>query len=214
MTRFPAIPLPPVGSTVEIGYRRLLRPAETYRQLVLESGPRGIVTLQSRTPIDAPLSVAGATILEPGSPAIWFTFPGAWHDTGLFHLADGTPTGLYANILTPVEFVSGHGWETTDLCLDIWVPRHGPARLLDAAELAEAEEAGVVAARLAGRARQEAAALMEALSAGEWPPPLVREWSLARVRGSGAGTPARGSGAGTPTRESVSPPESSSGRPR
>ena len=189
MTRSAASPLPPVGSTVEIRYRRLRRPAETYRQQVLESGPCGIVTFQSRTPIDAPLTVAGGTILEPGSPAIWFTFPGAWHDIGLFHLADGTPTGLYANILTPVDFVSEHGWETTDLCLDIWVPRHGAAHLLDEAELAEAEDAGVVAAGLAGRARQEAASLMEALAAGGWPPPLVREWSLARVRGSGAETP-------------------------
>ena len=179
MTHSQAIPLPSAGTTVEIRYRRLGRPTETYRQQVLESSPRGIVTFQPSTPINAPLTVAGKNILEPGSPVIWFTFPRAWHDIGLFHLADGTFTGLYANVLTPVEFVSEHCWETTDLCLDVWVPRRGGACLLDEAELAEAEAAGAVAAKLAERARHEAASLMEGLATGSWPPPLVPEWSLA-----------------------------------
>ncbi len=184
MTRRRSIPLPAPGTTVEIRYRRLRRPTETYRQQVLKSGARGIVTFQPRTPIDAPLTVADTTILEPGSPVIWFTFPRAWHDIGLFHLADGTFTGLYANILTPVEFASEHCWETTDLCLDVWVPRHGTACLLDEAELADAEAAGLVASEVAARAREEASALMEGLAAASWPPALVGEWSLARVDSS------------------------------
>ena len=196
--------------TVNVRYRRLGRPTETYRQQVLESGPRGIVTFQPRTPIDAPLTVADTTILEPGSPVIWFTFPRAWHDIGLFHLADGTFTGLYANVLTPVEFASEHCWETTDLCLDVWVPRHGAAGLLDEAELADAEAAGLVASEVAARAREEANVLMEGLAAASWPPALVGEWSLARAREAsraGAATP-------QPSRESASPPESSPGRRR
>ncbi|MCY4572503.1 MAG: DUF402 domain-containing protein [Gemmatimonadetes bacterium] len=184
MTRRRSIPLPAPGTTVEIRYRRLRRPTETYRQQVLKSGARGIVTFQPRTPIDAPLTVADTTILEPGSPVIWFTFPRAWHDIGLFHLADGTFTGLYANILTPVEFASEHCWETTDLCLDVWVPQRGTACLLDEAELADAEAAGLVASEVAARAREEASALMEGLAAASWPPALVGEWSLARVDSS------------------------------
>ncbi len=204
----PAIPPPPVGTTVEIRYRRLGRPTEVYHQQVLENSPRGIVTFQSHTPIGPPLKVAGRTILEPGSPAIWFTFRRAWHDIGLFHLADGTFTGLYANVLTPVEFVSRHGWTTTDLCLDIWVPRQGAACQLDEAELAEAEAAGLVTGELAERARQEVATLMEGLATGSWPPRLVREWSLARATGLAAGGPA-GNPTPNPSRESASPPESS-----
>lgn len=204
-----AIPLPTAGTKVKIRYRRLGRPTETYRQEVLESGPQGIVTFQSRAPIDAPLAVADTTILEPGSPVIWFTFPRAWHDIGLFHLADGTCTGLYANILTPVEFTSRHCWETTDLSLDIWVPRQGAAHLLDEAELEDAEASGLVMSERAERARREADSLMDGLAAGNWPPPLVREWSLARVREIGAGDPT-----GHLPRGSASTPESSPGRRR
>ncbi|MDE2652505.1 MAG: DUF402 domain-containing protein [Gemmatimonadota bacterium] len=210
MTRRRAIPLPSAGTIVEIRYRRLGRPTETYRQQVLESGARGIVTFQPRTPIDAPLAVADANILEPGSPVIWFTFPHAWHDIGLFHLADGTPTGLYANVLTPVDFVSQNRWETTDLCLDVWVPRRGAARLLDTAELADAEAEGLVASAVAVRAREEAKRLMAGLASASWPPVLVSEWSLARAPGAlGAENPTRHS-----SRESASPPESSPGRRR
>lgn len=209
MMRSGAIPLPTAGTTVEIRYRRLGRPTETYRQEVLESGPRGIVTFQPRTPIDAPLAVAHTTILEPGSPVIWFTFPRAWHDIGLFHLADGTCTGLYANILVPVEFTSRHCWETTDLSLDIWVPPDGTARVLDETELADAEASGLATSEWAERARREADSLMDGLAAGNWPPPLVREWSLARVRKTGAGDPT-----GHLPRGSASTPESSPGRRR
>lgn len=213
------LPQPSVGTIVDIHYRRLGSPAETYRQTVLESrspgeahgsapvsrapaperNPAGIVTFQPRTPIDVPVAVAGSTILEPGSPVVWFTFPGAWHDIGLFHLADGTFTGLYANVLTPVEFLDERSWATTDLCLDLWAPPDGPAQILDETELAEAEAAGLVAAVVAGRARQEAAALLEASVAGRWPPALVREWSLKRAREA----------CRRPTPLSASPPEPS-----
>ena len=184
--------LPRSGSRVDIHYRRLGRPAETYRQLVLESGPAGIVTFQSHTPIETPVRVDGATILEPGSPVIWFTFADAWHDIGLFHRADGTFTGVYANILTPVEFIGEGAWATTDLCLDVWVPSGGQARLLDEAELDEAEAAALVGRELAGRARGEAAALLGGHRAGRWPPRLVGDWSPERARGvADSGAPYR-----------------------
>ena len=53
--------------------------------------------------ISSPMVVAGRTILEPGAPVVWFTFPGRAHDIGRFHAAGGTFTGYYANVLTPVE---------------------------------------------------------------------------------------------------------------
>ncbi len=161
---------------------RLGRPTEVYRQRVLESGASGIVTFQPDTPIRKPLTVGGDTILEPGAPAIWFTFPGLWHDIGLFHLADGTWTGLYANVLTPVEFDGPLSWTTTDLCLDVWVPSGQDAMVLDEAELDHAEKASLIDGALAARARKEAEDLCRGHRAGTWPPHIVGEWSLERAR--------------------------------
>ena len=185
MTRSPQTPttppLPRPGSLVEIRYRRTARPTEIYRHLVLEARPEVIVSFQPRTFIDQPLVVEGLTILEPRSPVIWFTFPGKWHDVGIFHRANGARTGLYGNILTPVEIVERRRWLTTDLCLDVWAPRWGPVRLLDEDELDAAEAAGQVREKEAGRARREARALVDACHAGRWPPPVVSEWSLVRA---------------------------------
>ena len=58
--------------------------------------------------------------LERGSDAVWFTFPGLWHDIGRFHRSDGTFTGIYANILTPPLIQPDGVWHTTDLFLDLW----------------------------------------------------------------------------------------------
>ena len=67
----------------------------------------------------------GKIALEAGSDAVWFTFPGLWHDIGRFHRADGEFTGIYANILTPPVIEPDGKWETTDLFLDIWVDPEG-----------------------------------------------------------------------------------------
>ncbi len=183
--------LPRAGDWVDIHYRRLGRPEEVFRQLVLESGAAGIVTFQSHTPIQTPIAVGGATILEPGSPVIWFTFPGKWHDIGLFHRADGAYTGLYANALTPVEPLGAHSWTTTDLCLDVWVSPGGVAQVLDEADLDRAEANSLIDGKLATRARREAEALLRGYRAGTWPPPIVGEWPLGRARASSAGASAR-----------------------
>ena len=175
----PALPRP--GSVVDIHYRRIGKPAQVYRQFVLETRPDVVVTFQPRTPIDRPLVVDGLTILEPRSPVIWFSFLDKWHDIGLFHRTNGAVTGLYGNILTPLDFVDGSLWATKDLCLDIWMPRWGPSRLLDEEELDAAETGGLIDPKLAARAKAEAKALMHACRAGSWPPPMIAEWSLARA---------------------------------
>ena len=175
------ITLPRPGTIVDIRYRRVRAPLSVYRLLVLESRPELVVTFQPRTPVDKPLVVDGMTILEPGSPVIWFTFPGRWHDIGLFHRTNGALTGLYANILTPVEFAGERSWTTTDLCLDVWVPRWGPVELMDEADLDEARRKGWIEPRLAERAKAEASALIHAHRAREWPPPETGQWSLARA---------------------------------
>ena len=172
--------LPPAGGTLDIYYRRIGKPQEDYRLIVLDSRPDVVITFQPRTPIAAPIVVDDLTILEPRSPVIWFTFPGKWHDIGLFFRTNGAFTGTYANVLTPVDFIDARTWATTDLCLDVWVPRWGPVRTLDEDELEEAEEAGRIDGALAERARSEARALVHAHRANAWPPPEIGEWSLAR----------------------------------
>jgi predicted RNA-binding protein associated with RNAse of E/G family len=135
--------------------------------------------------------VGGVTVLEAESPVVWFTFPGRWHDIGRFHLPDGTFTGYYANILTPVR-VEGDDWYTTDLFLDVFLTPTGDVHVLDADELAEAEARGSLEPRLARRARREAERLAAAAREGDWPPPLVTEWPLPRAAAIAAGTPEGG----------------------
>ena len=171
------------GRWVDIYYRRPHVGSTTYRQLVLAASPELIVTFQRQTPLAGPLNVDGEPILAPGSPVIWFTIPGAWHDIGRFYLPDEpNPTGVYANVLTPVEFVGPSSWRTTDLYLDVWVPDSGDPRVLDKDELAMAEEAGLVSAENAARAREEAEELMAGVTAKAWPPSLVYEWTLERAQ--------------------------------
>ncbi len=164
-----------------------------YRQHLVHDDGKVKVTLARNLPFDPPLRIGGEVALEKGSDAVWFTFPGVWHDIGRFHRADGTLTGIYANLLTPCIFEPGGDWETTDLFLDLWIParaweaadasRRPPLHptLLDAPELAEAEAAGHLAPRLAARAREEATRLLGAARSGAWPPPVVRTWSRDRA---------------------------------
>ena len=173
--------LPAANTWITIRYGRIGKPMAIYRLYVLESRPDAVVTFQPRTPVDRPLVVDGFTILEPRSPVIWFTYPDKLHDIGLFHRTNGAFTGHYANILTPVDFIDGRSWATTDLCLDVWMPRYGDVRLLDEPELEEAESGALITKELADQARDEAAALMLAARTGVWPPGETREWSLARA---------------------------------
>jgi uncharacterized protein len=174
---------PRLPRTVHIHY---LRPPDRFtvfvQELVHDDG-RVKVTLARDVDFDPPLRIQGEVALERGAGAVWFTFPGAWHDIGLFHRADGTFTGTYANVITPCVFQPGGEWETTDLFLDVWIPAGGGEPiLLDEEELAEAEQVGALAAGAAARAREEAARILEAARHGTWPPTVVGEWDLERAR--------------------------------
>lgn len=168
------------GGRVRIHYRRLPDHERIFDQRVVSERDDVIVTLSEPLELDEPMTVDGQVMLEDGSLALWFTFPGEWHDIGLFHRADGTPTGLYANILTPPE-IEGAVWRTTDLFLDLWRPVGGELRLLDEDELAEAIEQGHIDPEAVDRARHEARRLLELGASGAWPPPVVGEWTLERA---------------------------------
>jgi uncharacterized protein len=147
------------------------------------------VTYLPAANVPRPVVVAGSTVLERASPVVWFTFPGEWHDIGRFHLPDGTFTGYYANILTPVQLDSDD-WRTTDLFVDVFLTPTGDVHVLDTDELAEAERRGWIGRELGDRARLEADRLVRAAAGGSWPPAIVREWTLARAERAATGTPA------------------------
>lgn len=176
---------------VRIRYLRLPDQEEIFDQLLVEETERFVVTLLPAATLARPLKIGGRTVLETGSPVIWFTFPGAWHDVGLFHLADGRFTGYYTNILTPVV-MNGDSWETTDLALDLWIGADGTVELLDREEFSAAVAAEWVSEELARRAEEEADRLTAAAERREWPPAPLREWNLHRVmdrvHGPNAGT--------------------------
>jgi predicted RNA-binding protein associated with RNAse of E/G family len=166
---------------VLIHYRRLPDQERVFDQQVVLERADVIVTLSQPLELARPmLSDDGELMLEDGSLALWFTFPGAWHDIGLFHRADGTFTGLYANILTPPR-IDGTVWHTTDLFLDLWRPEGGATRLLDEHELEDALAQGHIDRETAARARREAERLLSLAGTGAWPPPVVGEWTLERA---------------------------------
>jgi predicted RNA-binding protein associated with RNAse of E/G family len=177
------------GEPVLIHYRRPPDDTRVFRQSLVTRLPDCVVTLLAEAPVPRPVVAGGETILEPGAPVVWFTYPGRWYDIGRFHLGDGTFTGLYANVLTPVR-MEGNVWETTDLFLDVWLPAAGPPEILDADEFDHALDAGWLDGEIAARARQTALSLAAAAAVGRWPPSHVTDWTLEaalhRLGGEGA----------------------------
>ena len=170
-----------------IQYHRPPSRTDLFEQRVMHRDAERIITFMPATPISRTIRVGAEVILEPGSPVIWFTYPGQMHDIGIFHDAAGAFTGYYANILTPVVFHTALEWETTDLFLDVWLGRSGRGQLLDEDELAAALEKGWLDRDTAAAARAEADRLLAAIAAREFPPADVREWTLARVLGRPGG---------------------------
>ncbi len=167
--------------TVSIHYRRLPGAERIFAQRLVEDAGEYVVTLLEAAPLPRPVVVAERTVLEPGAPVVWFTYPGRWYDIGRFHLKDGTFTGYYANILTPVQ-MQGDRWDTTDLCLDVWKGSDGGVEILDELEFAEAVEAGWIDAATAAAAREAAETLALTARQGVWPPSHVDQWDLERAR--------------------------------
>ncbi len=169
-------------SDVRIHY---VRPPDREQHLVqrlVYEDAHVVISLLDSASIAAPVVIGGEVAAEPGSPLLWFTFPGEWFDVGRFHRRDGTFTGLYADILEPVVPVGPREWRARDLFLDLWLDARGGAPLLlDEDELAEALERGWIDAATGAAARREAERLLELAGRGVWPPPVVTEWTLERA---------------------------------
>lgn len=168
---------------VRIHYRRPPDRETLYENELVHHDADVIVTVMRATRLSKPAVVGDEVILENGAPVIWFTFPGADYDIGRFHTCSGAFTGLYANILTPVEFVSPTEWRTTDLFLDIWIGRDGVARILDEDELAEAVALGWLDEGTAAATHATAQRLVRQHRDGTWPPRIVYDWPLERLTG-------------------------------
>lgn len=166
--------------SISIHYRRLPDRDRVFHQTLVAEREDYCVTLLDSADLEKPVLVDGRTVLEPGSPVVWFTYPGRWYDIGRFHLADGTFTGFYANILTPVR-MDGDSWWTNDLCLDVWIGQDGAVQLLDEDEFHTAVQQEWMDERTAARACETAATLAASAAAGAWPPPHVHEWTLERA---------------------------------
>ncbi|HLM68032.1 MAG TPA: DUF402 domain-containing protein [Longimicrobium sp.] len=171
-----------VGS-VRIHYRRPPDRLQVFDQAVVDDDGEYVVTWLPRAELKKPVMAGGRAVLEPGAPVVWFTYRGdVWHDVGRFHRADGTFTGLYANVLTPVVMDGGE-WATTDLFLDVWMGADGEVEILDRDEFDAALAAGWIDAPTAARALQEAERLAADARAGTWPPAHVHAWTVERARG-------------------------------
>ena len=126
---------------------------------------------------DVELTVEGRPVLEVGAPVLWFVFPGQWSDVGRFHRADGTFTGWYTNLCTPVTF-SGSVWSITDLFLDWWIPASGQPRWLDQEEFDQAVRSAILSPENARRALAERDRVEGLRIRGLWPPRVSTEWTL------------------------------------
>lgn len=166
---------------VAIHYHRPPHRTDVFEQLLVHSTPEYVVTYLEAAPDRKTSRVEDRVILEPGSPIVWFTYPGRWYDIGRFHMADGTFTGFYANILTPVA-MDGDRWETTDLFLDVWLSATGATKILDESELVAALDAGWISPATAATARKHAETIAATARQGLWPHAEVHEWTLEKVR--------------------------------
>ncbi|WP_420130012.1 DUF402 domain-containing protein [Longimicrobium sp.] len=170
------------GDPVTIHYHRLPDRLEVFEQTVVDDDGQCVVTFLAEAALKRPMEVGGRVVLEPGSPIVWFTYRGGvWHDVGRFHLADGTFTGFYANVLTPVE-MSGPEWMTADLFLDVWMGADGDVQTLDRDEFDAAVAAGWLDPANAARALAEAERLARDAARGAWPDWPVHNWTLRIAR--------------------------------
>lgn len=177
-----AEPVYAAGETIEIHYLRPPDRVTVFRQRVVDDNGTVVVTYLPSAELKKPAMAGGRVVLEAGAPVVWFSYRGEiWHDVGRFHLADGTLTGIYANVLTPVR-MRGARWDTTDLFLDVWMGADGRVELLDRDEFDAAVAEGVLSAADAERAFTEAERLIQGAGQGAWPPAHVAEWTLERVR--------------------------------
>ena len=72
--------IPERDTTIRIRYRRPPDREQLFEQRLIARERDVVVTLLEAAAVERASVVDGAVILEPGSPVVWFTMPGARHD--------------------------------------------------------------------------------------------------------------------------------------
>ena len=170
-----------MSDQLTIHYFRPPARRDTYQQQILYRDADVIVSLNTAA-VTKEAHIDGVLALEPGSPIIWFTFRDEKFDVGRFHLRDGTFTGLYSDIIEPVRFRNELEVDITDLYVDVWIAADGSPSVQDVDELEHATSNGWITPAAASDALAEAHRLVRLYEDNAWPPRIVNEWPLSRVR--------------------------------
>jgi len=123
--------------------------------------PDGSVTLRREMSAGGTYDALGIE-RRAGDEAITRFREGRWWYPTVYRGADGERRGTYVNVCTPVE-VFPDAVRYVDLHVDVVKHADGTVERVDEDELEEAVEAGHVTAELAGKAREVAAAVENAL---------------------------------------------------
>jgi predicted RNA-binding protein associated with RNAse of E/G family len=169
-----------MSSLIEFEYHRPGKGTTVYHEWLVLTHPEAKVLLLEHYAGEEVLT-HGNTILGRGAPIVWFIFPGAWYDIGRFHLLDGTFTGWYTNLSTPVHF-GKRRWIGHDLFLDLWQPVDGTPVWLDEDEFEAAVDTGIIDTLTSRRVMKERMQIQSLLDQGLWPPPIARAIDLPQVQ--------------------------------
>ena len=127
---------------------------------------------------EKPLMIRGREVLGGGYRAVWFLKKGEGWDIAAVFRPDGDFSGYYVDILDPVYWFdadAGTLLPIVDLFLDLWIDPSGAYEVLDRDEFAEAVERGWLTDGQREHALRVLAELEEAVRAGTFPPPEVRQ---------------------------------------
>jgi len=122
------------------------------------------------------------TVSAPGF--VWFRF---WLAEGEYILekyfdTDGQPLGIYARIGMAVPH-KGRGFSTLNLLLGLWITEEGRVTVLNEPEFDQAVASGEFSPVEAEHAEQQIREVTLAIAAGRFPPPIVRNLSIAAIGG-------------------------------
>jgi predicted RNA-binding protein associated with RNAse of E/G family len=147
---------------------------------LLEANSDTIVVAHEYSP-SKPVTYCGEIVLDVGYWGIWFLFKNRSFDVGRVYRPDRTWMGYYVDILEPVRWKASDPSTLepiTDLFLDLWIAPDGKYMVLDEDEFEEAVNLGDLTSKQADRARSALQELVIATERGEFPPAVVRGFSL------------------------------------
>ena len=147
---------------------------------LLKANTDTIVLAHAYSP-SKPVTYSGEIVLDVGYWGIWFLFKNRSFDAGRVYRPDRTWMGYYVDILEPVRWRASNPRTLepiTDLFLDLWIAPDGKYMILDEDEFEEAIKLGHLTSGQADHARSVLQELVKATERGEFPPAVVKEFSL------------------------------------